>query len=108
MKHATMMNHFIKAIHLDKTLFDVDWVRERIGKAFYSGDSTFFKQLGRAIEKPPIPANIEYGDLILTLVKFWLIGLCRLKIKELMRLLKASGLIINVDVETFRKYIDIG
>lgn len=43
-----------KAIHLDKTLFDVDWVRKRIRKAFYSGDSTFFKQLGRSIK------NLQY------------------------------------------------
>jgi len=47
------------AIHLDKTLFDEDWVRKRIRKAFYSGDSKFFKRLGMEIIKPPILSNLR-------------------------------------------------
>ncbi len=101
-----------KAIHIDKTLFDEDWVRERIRKAFYSGDSSFLKNLGKEIIKPPIPLKgvheklKEVHKLLLILVKFWPIGFCRLEIKELVGLLEASGLTIQEDIETFRKYID--
>lgn len=93
------------AIHLDKTLFEEDWVRKRIRKAFYSGDSDFLKKLGRAIAKPPIPAKIEHGELLLTLVKFWPMGLCRLEIKELMGLLKSSRVPMQDDIENFGTYI---
>ncbi len=95
-----------KAIHLDKTLFEVDWVRKRIRKAFYSGDSTFFKQLGYAIKKPPIPAKLMYGEAIVILASLWFLGLYRLDNSELMELLKTSGVMIQEDPETFRKFID--
>lgn len=95
-----------KAIHLDKTLFDVDWVRKRIRKAFYSGDSTFFKQLGRAIKKPPIPGKVMYVEAIVILASLWFLGLYRLEISELMELLEASGAMISEDPESFRKFID--
>lgn len=94
------------ALHLDKTLFDVDWVRKRIRKAFYSGDSAFFKQLGRAIKKPPIPAKLMYGEAIIILALLWFLGLCRLNNAELMELLKVSGVMIPEDSESFRKFID--
>ena len=95
-----------KAIHLDKTLFEVDWVRKRIRKAFYSGDSTFFKQLGRAIKKPPIPGKVMYVEAIVILASLWFPGLCRLENSELMELLKTSGVMIPEDPEAFRKFID--
>lgn len=95
-----------KAIHLDKTLFEVDWVRKRIRKAFYAGDSTFFKQLGRAIKKPPIPGKVMYVDAIVILASLWFLGLYRLEISELMELLEASGAMISEDPESFRKFID--
>jgi len=109
-----------KAIRLDKTLFDEDWVRERIRKAFYSGDSRFFNELGKAIIKYPIPLRgiqgkfkveqeesiLEYGKLTLILLKLWPIGLCRLEIRELVGLLKACGLSTQEDDKTFRTYIN--
>lgn len=96
-----------KAIHLDKTLFEVDWVRKRIRKAFYSGDSTFFKQLGRAIKKPPIPAKLMYGEAIVILASLWFLGLYRLDNSELMELLKTSGVMIpSEDNGAFRKFMD--
>ena len=95
-----------KAIHLDKTLFEVDCVRKRIRKAFYSGDSTFFKQLGRAITKPPIPAKLMYGEAIIILTSLWFLGLYRLDNNELMELLKMSGVIIPEDPEVFRKFMN--
>jgi hypothetical protein len=52
--------------------------------------------------KTSYTGNIEYGDLLLTLSKFWTMGLCRLKIKELIGLLEASGLTIQEGVEIFR------
>lgn len=94
-----------KAIHLDKTLFDVDWVRKRIRKAFYSGDSTFFKQLGRAIKKPPIPGKVMYVEAIVILASLWFLGLCRLANSELMELLKASGVMISEDPGSFGRFI---
>ena len=94
-----------KAIHLDKTLFDEDWVRKRIRKAFYSGDSAFFKELGKEIKKPPIPLRWEFGSLLLILVKFWPIGLSRLEVRELVGLLESCGFTIKEDIQIFRRYI---
>ena len=94
------------AIHLDKTLFDKGWVRKRIKRAFYSGDSIFFKELARAIKKPPIDAKLMYGELVIILSSLWLLGLYRLDNSELMELLKTNGVPIQEDIDTFRKYID--
>jgi len=95
-----------KAMHLDKTLFEVDWVRKRIRKAFYSGDSTFFKQLGQAIIKPPIPANLMYGEAIIILASLWFLGLYRLDNSELMELLKECGVMIPPeDTGAFRQFV---
>ena len=93
------------AIHLHKTLFDQDWVRKRIRKAFYSGDSAFFKELGRVIRKPPISAKVDRGDLIIILSSLWTLGLYRLEYSELMDLLKTSGVLIQEDPVTFSRYI---
>jgi hypothetical protein len=109
-----------KAIHLDKTLFDEDWIRKRIRKAFYSGDSAFFTDLGNAIIKPPIPLKevdiklneidevltMEYGKLTLILSKLWPFGLYRLQIRELAGLLESCGLTIQEDIATFRTYVN--
>jgi len=109
-----------KAIHLDKTLFDEDWVRKRIRKAFYSGESAFFIELGNAIIKPPIPLKevdiklneidevltMEYGKLTLILCKLWPFGLYRLQIRELAGLLESCGLTIQEDIATFRTYVN--
>lgn len=99
------------AIHLDKTLFDVKWVRKRIRKAFYSGDSDFLKQLGKAIIKPPLANKVIYGEIVFILAIFWPMGLYRLKNEELMELLKDCGIMMpkdkngNESSESLRKYI---
>jgi hypothetical protein len=60
-----------KVIQIDKTLFDLDWLRKRIRKAFYAGDSSFFKKLGMAIEKTSLENDIEYTKLNSVLISFW-------------------------------------
>ncbi len=95
-----------KAIHIDKTLFDLDWVRKRIRKAFYAGDSYFFKKLGTAIEKMPLENDIEYTKLNSVLISLWELGLCKLNNQELWELLKSCGIIVQDDPESFRKHVN--
>ncbi|MBI1910367.1 MAG: hypothetical protein HYS21_00010 [Deltaproteobacteria bacterium] len=95
-----------KAIQINKTLFDLDWVRKRIRKAQFSGEADFFQSLAEAIGKDPLAHDIEYGELILILISFWKLGLCRLENNELMDLLEASGLRIQEDPETFRTFVN--
>ena len=94
------------AIHLDKTLFDKDWVRKRINKAFYSGDSRFFNELAKAIKKPPISAKVDRDKLITILSSLWPFGLYRLDNNELMDLLKTCGVPIQKNKESFRRFVD--
>lgn len=94
-----------KAIQIDKTLFDLDWLRKRIRKAFYAGDSNFFKKLGTAIEKSPLENDIEYTKLNSVLISFWGLGLCKLNNLELWDLLKSCGVIVQDDPESFRKHV---
>lgn len=95
-----------KAIQIDKTLFDLDWLRKRIRKAFYAGDSGFFKKLGTAIEKTSLENDIEYTKLNSVLISFWELGLCKLNNQEQWELLKSCGIIVQTDPETFRKYVN--
>lgn len=95
-----------KAIQIDKTLFDLDWLRKRIRKAFYAGDSSFFKKLGMAIEKTPLENDIEYTKLNSVLISFWGLGLCKLNNQELWELLKSCGIIVQDDPESFRKHVN--
>jgi hypothetical protein len=94
-----------KAIQIDKTLFDLDWLRKRIRKAFYVGDSSFFKKLGAAIEKTPLENDIEYTKLNSVLISLWGLGLCKLNNQELWELLKSCGVIVQDDPESFRKHV---
>ncbi len=95
-----------QAIQIDKTLFDLDWLRKRIRKAFYAGDSSFFKKLGMAIEKMPLENDIEYTKLNSVLISFWGLGLCKLNNQELWELLKSCGIIVQDDPESFRKHVN--
>lgn len=95
-----------KAIQIDKTLFDLDWLRKRIRKAFYTGDSSFFKKMGTAIEKTSLENDIEYTKLNSVLISFWKLGLCKLNNQELWELLKSCGIIVQEDPETFRKHVN--
>ena len=94
-----------KAIQIDKTLFDLDWLRKRIRKAFYAGDSSFFKKLGTAIEKTSLENDIEYTKLYSVLISFWELGLCKLNNQEQWELLKSCGIIVQDDPESFRKHV---
>lgn len=94
-----------KAVQIDKTLVDEEWVRIRIRKAQYSGDHKFFEQLGEAIRKTPLENDIEYGELLLILKFFWDKGLYRLTYPELRDLIEAGGLRLQEDPGTFKTYI---
>lgn len=85
------------AIHIDKTLFEECWVRKRIRRAFYSGDSRFFKRLGMEISKPPLGGRVTYEEAILILLFLWEMGLYRLEYREIMDLFKENGIMIPKD-----------
>ena len=95
-----------KLIQIDKTLFDHDWLRERIRKAAYLGDWQFFTDLSKAISTDPINNRKIHGELFLILAQFWMVGLYRLTIPEVMELLKESGVRMQYDEVNFRKFVD--
>jgi len=115
--HSTPLQHLMalaasgddtalfKAVQIDKTLVDEEWVRVRIRKAQFSGDREFFEQLGEAIRKTPLENDIEYGELLLILKFFWNKGLYRLTYPELRDLIEAGGLRLQEDPGTFKRYI---
>lgn len=92
-----------KAIQIDKALFDFEWVRKRIRKAMHSGDYQFFDNLGDAIKRTPLENDIEHGEIRLVLSFFWEMGLCRLNDAELMELLKASGVRVPCNKDSFAR-----
>ena len=94
-----------KAVQIDKTLVDEEWVRTRIRKAQFSGDREFFEHLGEAIKKTPLENDIEYGGLLLILKFFWNKGLYRLTYPELRDLIEAGGIRLQEDPGTFKRYI---
>lgn len=95
-----------KAIQIDKTLFNAEWVRKRIIKAQYKGDNKFFDKLGDAIKKTPLQNDVEYVEVLLVLMFFWKMGLYRLTIPELMKLLESAGLRLQDDAGSFRKFVN--
>lgn len=95
-----------KLIKLDKTLFDHEWVRKRIRQAAYSGDADFFSSIAKAIKDDPLKHRKIKIERHLVLMNFWFYGLYRLTIPELMQLLEDSGMTIQEDEVTFRKFID--
>lgn len=99
-------NSLFKAIQINKTLFDLDWVRKRLRRAQLSGDTEFFGKLGKAIIKAPLEHDIEHGELVLILTSFWKLGLCRLDNKELVDLLETSGVRVHEDLESFRTFVN--
>lgn len=95
-----------KLIQIDKTLFDHDWVRERIRKAMYSGEREFFHALSDAIKDDPLKGRKMRLKEFLVLTLFWDMGLYRLSVPEIMKLFNDSGLTIPDDEVTFRKFYD--
>jgi hypothetical protein len=93
-------------IRVDKSAFDHEWVRTRIRKALFEGDQGFFESLGEAIKKDPLKHRRWKIELHLILRQFWYYGLYRLTMPELMQLLEDSGIRIQEDEVTFRKFID--
>jgi hypothetical protein len=93
-------------IKVDKTLFDHDWVRLRIRKAMYSGDTDFFYSLAKAIKSDPLQTRKYKLLVFVVMIFFWKYGLYSLTVPELMQLLQDSGISIQEDEVTFRKYYD--
>ncbi|NUO10000.1 MAG: hypothetical protein HUU08_15230 [Candidatus Brocadia sp.] len=94
-----------KAIQIDKTLFDLEWIRKRIRKAFYSGDRIFFDRLGAAVMKMSLENDIEYNKLNSVLISFWELGLCKLTNQERWELLKSCGIVVQDDPKSFDRHV---
>ncbi|MBA4371516.1 MAG: hypothetical protein C0402_01500 [Thermodesulfovibrio sp.] len=95
-----------KIMRIDKTLFDHDWVRERIREAMYSGDRIFFKALSKAMSDDPLKNRKIRTREFIVLIVFWEVGLYRLSISELLKLFNDCGLALRDDEVTFRKFVD--
>ena len=104
---AGIDDSLFKLFEIDKTLFDLSWVRRRIRKAMYSRDGDFFKSLSESIKVDPLNNRktriIEY----LVLAYFWDYGLYRLTIPGIMDVFKESGIYMTTNDEVkFRKFYD--
>lgn len=93
-------------IQIDKTLFDHDWVRDRIRKAAYSGNKLFFQSLSKAIKDDPLKNRKLRIKEFLILTVFWELGLYRLSAGNLLELFNDCGLAKREDEITFRKFRD--
>jgi len=95
-----------RLLRLDKTLFDHEWLRERMLLEMFMADFDFFKKLGNAIKGEPPIAKLRQGKLKLVLFLFWPSGLSKLTIPELWDFLTRCGFEMNPDVEVLRKFVD--
>lgn len=95
-----------KLIRIDKTLFDHDWVRDRIREAAYSGERDFFQGLSKAVYDDPLRNRKLRIKEFLVLAMFWEAGLYRLSVRELLELFNNCDLAKREDEVTFRKFRD--
>lgn len=93
-------------LKMDKTLFDHEWFRSLILRAMMEGDEDFFQRIGQAFGSEPPFGKLKRGRLKYILIHFWSLGLFRLTIPELVKLLEDSGFEVHVDIESFRKFLD--
>jgi len=95
-----------KLMQVDKTIFDHDWVRERIRKAAYSGDWQFFDSLSKALRTDPLANRKLYREILLVSLAFWKSGLHMLTIPQLEQLYNDSGIRTDYTKFDFKKFID--
>ncbi len=90
----------------DPTLFDQEWVRVRIRKALYSGDTKFFDDLAETLKKGCLDTRKDNLDITIVLMNFWKAGIYRLTTGQKMELLSDSGIKIAQSEASFRKIVD--
>jgi len=101
-------NHesLFKLLQLDKTLFDHEWLKELMLKEMIMANTEFFKRIGNAIKSEPPIGKLKQGKIKLVLLAYWGFGLSKLTIPELMQLLEESGIEVQLDPESFRKFVN--
>ena len=97
---------FFKILQIDRTAVECKWAKEMIRKAQLAGDEKFFKKMAKAIRTPPLDNRRIYGQLLIVLLLFWRYGLRELENDELIELLEDSGIRVQDDPETFRKFVE--
>jgi len=78
-------------LRYDKTLFDHEWLREKIFHEAIVGNDIFFDKLGDAIKREPKVRKHRQSRLKLTLILFWKLIFSKLKYSEQMDLLNEAG-----------------
>lgn len=76
-----------------------------IRKAQLTGNALFFNNMAKAIATSPLENTKIHGELLIVLLMLWQLGLSRLSNDELVDLLENSGLTIQSDKETFRRFV---
>jgi len=95
-----------KLLQIDRTIVEFDWAKKMIRKAQLTGDKTFFVRMSKAIITDPLENNRIYSQALLVLLLFWKFGLYRLENSELIELLEETGIRVQDDPETFRKFVN--
>jgi hypothetical protein len=77
-----------------------------IRKAQLTGNKDFFYKMSKAIATDPLDNNRIYSKALLVLILFWKFGLERLENSEIMDILEKTGIKVQDDPETFRKFVN--
>ena len=94
-----------KAVTIDKSFLFIDDVNKRILNAQLSGDTDFFKKLGKAIADNPLRRIGQHAETYAVLKLFWFMGLYKLTNEELYGFLKFCGLIPPAYPDAFQKFV---
>lgn len=94
-----------KAVTIDKSSLFIDEVKKRILNAQLSGDTDFFKKLGKAIADNPLKRIGQHAETYAVLNLFWFMGLYKLTNEELYEFLKFCGLIPPAYPDAFQKFV---
>jgi hypothetical protein len=67
-----------RLLRLDKTLFDHEWLRERMLQEMFMADYDFFKRVGNAIKSEPPLGKLKRGKLKLVVLpeRVWVATRC--------------------------------
>jgi len=96
---------FFKILQIDRTAVECEWAKRMLRKAQLTADKEFFQKVAKAMTTSPMENRKIYGQVSVVLLLFWRFGLWRLENDELIELLKDSGIRVQKDPETFRKYV---
>lgn len=97
---------FFKLLQIDRTVIEFDWAKKMIRKAQLTGNQEFFKNMAKAISTAPLENTRIYSQALLVLLLFWKFGLERLENSELIDILEETGIKVQDDPETFRKFVN--